>query len=65
MYDTELVTRQRTLDGLVSVSSFTAMTYELRPEYEPGWGEECSRRRECESQGPEQEEVNMFKEQKG
>lgn len=65
MHDTELVTKQRTLDCLVSVSSFTVMTYEVRPEYEPGQGEECSRRRECESQGPDQKEVNMFKEQKG
>lgn len=50
----ELITRQRTLDFLVSASSSMVITYKLRPEYDPGVGEEHSRQRECDSQGPEQ-----------
>lgn len=55
LHDTALVTRQKTQDCLVSASSFTAMTCELRVGYEPDHrGEEWSRQREYESEGPEQ-----------
>ena len=62
--DMDLVTRQKTQDRLVSASSFTAMTCELRAGYEPGWGEEWSRQREYESEDPEQKKVDTFKEGK-
>ena len=40
LHDMALVTRQKTQDCLVSASSFTAMTCELRAGYEPDRGEE-------------------------
>lgn len=64
LHDMDLVTRQKTQDCLVSVSSFRVMTYELRPGYEPGRGEEWSRQREYETEGPEQKKVDVFKEGK-
>lgn len=64
LHDMDLVTRQKTQDCLVSVSSFTVTAYDLRPGYEPGRGEEWSRQRAYQSEGPEQKKVDVFKEGK-
>ena len=64
LHDMDLITRQKTQDCLVSVSSFTVTAYDLRPGYETGRGEEWSRQREYQSEGPEQKKVDVFKEGK-